>query len=137
MVKQDEIQHALGKIKESTAEDSDNEDDNVSGTPLEILQGHHPKAIVLYGYDMLPLLPLDDQKIVAASVDPLKYVHEYDIFPTVISALQLYNHGSSENSSAEFRMISVWGARTMEPGVHFGYLYVVPEEEIGDYFNST
>lgn len=141
-VEQKQIQHALGEVKQTKADDSEDDDNgaddgNIDGTPMEILQWRYPKAMALYGYDMPPLLPPKDKQVVVSSIDSKKYVHEYDVFPTVISALQLYKHGQSEDSSAEFRMISVWGARTMEPGVHFGYLYVVPEEEMEDCFNQN
>lgn len=137
-VEQERIQLALGETKQikATGDDEDNDEVNegIDGTPMEVLQWHHPKAMVLYGYDVPPLLPPSDKQVMS-QVDSTRYVHECDIFPTVISALQLYSHGISVEDSAEFRMISVWGARTMEPGVHPGYVHVVPEEELGDYFN--
>ncbi|EFO61821.1 Hypothetical protein GLP15_2145 [Giardia lamblia P15] len=139
-VEQEQVRLALGEIEQvkiSNEHEDEMDDEQMDGTPMEILQQLHPKAMVLYGYDMPPLLPSRDEQAVADQIDLAKYIHECDIFPTVISALQLHKHGSSADDSAEFRMISVWGARSMEPGVHFGHVYVVPEEEVGSYFGSN
>lgn len=139
-VEQEQVQLASGELeraKINNDHEDETDDEQIDGTPMEILQQLHPKAMVLYGYDMPPLLPSKDRQAVVDQIDPTKYVHECDIFPTVISALQLYKHGPSADDSAEFRMISVWGARSMEPGVHFGRVHVVPEEEIRNYLDSN